>query len=101
MIDKITQSALRFPGLVLLAVLAVLAVGVYKYQHLPVDAFPDISPIMVPVFAEGHGMAPEEIERLITYPIESAMSRSVHGRAGHFGQSDVAWRDRHSHRDAG
>jgi cobalt-zinc-cadmium resistance protein CzcA len=41
---------------------------------MPVDAFPDISPIMVPLFAEAHGMAPEEVERLITYPIESAMN---------------------------
>jgi cobalt-zinc-cadmium resistance protein CzcA len=41
---------------------------------MPVDAFPDISPIMVPVFAEAHGMAPEEVERLITYPIEAAMN---------------------------
>ncbi|HCF96947.1 MAG TPA: CusA/CzcA family heavy metal efflux RND transporter, partial [Verrucomicrobia bacterium] len=31
-------------------------------------------PVMVPVFAEGHGMAPEEMERLVTYPIESAMN---------------------------
>ncbi|NIA15579.1 MAG: CusA/CzcA family heavy metal efflux RND transporter, partial [Nitrospiraceae bacterium] len=74
MIDKITEAALKVPGLVLIAVLIILGVGVYKYQRMPVDAFPDISPIMVPVFAEGHGMAPEEIERLITYPIESAMN---------------------------
>lgn len=74
MIDKITQASLKVPGLVLLAVTAVLGIGVYQYRRMPVDAFPDISPIMVPVFAEGHGMAPEEIERLITYPIESAMN---------------------------
>ncbi len=74
MIDKIIECALRLPGLVLLAVAAVIGLGVYQYQRMPVDAFPDISPIMVPVFAEGHGMAPEEIERLITYPIESAMN---------------------------
>lgn len=74
MIDRITQLSLKTPGLVLLAVLAVLSIGVYQYNRMPVDAFPDISPIMVPVFAEGHGMAPEEIERLITYPIESAMN---------------------------
>jgi len=54
--------------------LAVIALGVYRYSDMPVDAFPDISPTMVPVFAEAHGMAPEEIERLITYPIESAMN---------------------------
>ncbi len=74
MINRITQSALKTPGLVLLAVLAILGIGVVQYKRMPVDAFPDISPIMVPVFAEGHGMAPEEIERLITYPIESAMN---------------------------
>lgn len=74
MIDRITQAALKLPGLVVIAILAVLGLGVYQYQRMPVDAFPDISPIMVPVFAEGHGMAPEEIERLITYPIESAMN---------------------------
>ena len=74
MINRITESALKVPGLVLIAVLAVLGLGIYQYQRMPVDAFPDISPIMVPVFAEGHGMAPEEIERLITYPIESAMN---------------------------
>src|SRR5210317_2648320 len=74
MIDRITQSTLKAPGLVLMAVLAILGVGFYQYRHMPVDAFPDISPIMVPIFAEAHGMAPEEVERLITYPIESAMN---------------------------
>jgi cobalt-zinc-cadmium resistance protein CzcA len=74
MINKITESALKAPGLVLLAIIAVIGTGVVQYRRMPVDAFPDISPIMVPVFAEGHGMAPEEIERLITYPIESAMN---------------------------
>ena len=74
MINKITESALRLPGLVLIAIIALLVAGIYQYQRMPVDAFPDISPIMVPIFAEGHGMAPEEIERLITYPIESAMN---------------------------
>ena len=74
MIERLVKSALHLYGLVLVAVVALLAVGVYEYQRMPVDAFPDISPTMVPVFAEGHGMAPEEIERLITYPIESAMN---------------------------
>ena len=74
MINKLVESALKFPGLVLVVLIAVLSLGIYKYQNMPVDAFPDISPVMVPVFAEGHGMAPEEIERLITYPIESAMN---------------------------
>lgn len=74
MIDRITSQSLKTPGLIILAVLAVIGVGIMQYRSMPVDAFPDISPVMVPVFAEGHGMAPEEIERLITYPIESAMN---------------------------
>ncbi len=74
MIDWIIEKALAARGLVLLGAIAVIAAGIYQYRQMPVDAFPDISPIMVPIFAEAHGMAPEEIERLITYPIESAMN---------------------------
>ena len=74
MIDRLIEASLQAKGLVVLAILAVLTYGVYEYRRMPVDAFPDISPIMVPVFAEAHGMAPEEIERLIAYPIESAMN---------------------------
>lgn len=62
----------RLIGVVLF--IGVLALGVFSYQDLATDAFPDISPVMVPVFAEAHGMAPEEVERLITFPIESAMN---------------------------
>lgn len=74
MINKFVEMGLKAPAMVVLGVLGIIAIGIYQYQRMPVDAFPDISPIMVPVFAEGHGMAPEEIERLITYPIESAMN---------------------------
>ena len=72
--DRLIDASLRTHGLVIIAILAVIGFGVYAYTQMPVDAFPDISPIMVPVFAEAHGMAPEEIERLITYPIETAMN---------------------------
>ena len=74
MINRTVEASLKLPGLVVLAVIATIGVGVHQYGRMPVDAFPDISPVMVPVFAEAHGMAPEEIERLITYPIESAMN---------------------------
>ncbi len=72
--DRLIDSLLRTHGLVVMGVVAVIAFGVYSYNKMPVDAFPDISPVMVPVFAEAHGMAPEEVERLITFPIESAMN---------------------------
>ncbi|MDP6359229.1 MAG: efflux RND transporter permease subunit, partial [Planctomycetota bacterium] len=74
MIDRLIEAALRARGLVIVAILGIIGFGIYEYRRMPVDAFPDISPIMVPIFAEGHGMAPEEIERLITYPIESVMN---------------------------
>ncbi|MDI9383972.1 MAG: CusA/CzcA family heavy metal efflux RND transporter [Verrucomicrobiota bacterium] len=74
MLNRITETALKYPGIVLIAIVGVILGGIHQYRVMPVDAFPDISPVMVPVFAEGHGMAPEEMERLVTYPIESAMN---------------------------
>jgi cobalt-zinc-cadmium resistance protein CzcA len=74
MIDKLIEFALKQRILVMVFVVAVIGLGLYQYTKLPVDAFPDISPVMVSIFAEAHGMAPEEIERLITFPIESKMN---------------------------
>lgn len=74
MIEKIIALALRKRLIVILILLISIIAGVDQYLRLPTDAFPDISPVMVPIFAEAHGMAPEEIERLITFPIESAMN---------------------------
>lgn len=74
MFDKSLAAAVKFPFFVLLASLIVFVAGVHGYRTMPVDAFPDISPVMVPIFAESHGMAPEEMERLITWPIESVMN---------------------------
>ncbi|MCD4691210.1 CusA/CzcA family heavy metal efflux RND transporter [bacterium] len=74
MISRIVRLSLRRRAVVVLGMLAVIAVGIFSYSGMPVDAFPDISPIMVPIFAEAHGMSPEEVERLISYPIESAMN---------------------------
>ncbi len=74
MIDRIVRLSLRTRAVVVLGMLAVIVAGMYAYSGMPVDAFPDVSPIMVPVFADAHGMSPEEVERLISYPIESAMN---------------------------
>ncbi|UCE05073.1 MAG: efflux RND transporter permease subunit, partial [bacterium] len=74
MIQRIVQFALQQRLLMILIIIFLVGLGVHSFQQLPIDAFPDISPVMVPVFAEAHGMAPEEVERLITYPIESAMN---------------------------
>ena len=74
MINRLIEFSLRVRGLVVATMIGVMVFGIYSYRHMAVDAFPDISPVMVPVFAEVDGMAPEEIERLITFPIENAMN---------------------------
>ncbi len=74
MIERIINAVLKNRGLVLLALLGVVGLGIFEYRRLEVEAFPDISPIMVPVFAEADGMAPEEVEQLVAYPIETAMN---------------------------
>ncbi|MBN2447730.1 MAG: efflux RND transporter permease subunit, partial [Phycisphaerae bacterium] len=71
---RIVDISLRYRFFVVIAIAGVVGYGAYAYTQLPIDAFPDTSPVMVPVFADAHGMAPEEIERLITFPIESAMN---------------------------
>lgn len=61
----------------LLATIAVLAVGlsgIWAFHAIPVDAFPDVTPSLVQVFTETEGLAPEEVERYVTFPIEIAMA---------------------------
>ncbi len=72
--EKILQICIKNRLLIVLAMIGITIAGVVQYSRLPTDAFPDISPVMVPIFAEAHGMAPEEVERLITFPIESSMN---------------------------
>ncbi len=67
----------RIAGGRLLAAIAALAMtlgGIWAFRALPVDAFPDVTPSLVQVFTETEGLAPEEVERYVTYPIETAMS---------------------------
>lgn len=52
----------------------VLAAGWFSYTQLPVDAFPDVTPTLVQVFTETEGLAPEEVEKFVTYPVETAMN---------------------------
>ena len=48
--------------------------GAYALTTLPIDAFPDVSPVLVQVITVAPGLAPEEVERLVTYPVEVAMN---------------------------
>ena len=56
-----------------LSVLLLLA-GIWTARAMPIDVFPDLTAPTVTILAEGHGMAPEEMESLVTFPIESAIN---------------------------
>lgn len=58
----------------LVSAVLVLIGGYFSYQQLPIDAFPDVSPNLVQVFTQTEGLAPEEIEKYVTYPVEVAMN---------------------------
>lgn len=67
----------RLAGGRLLAAIFVLIMtvgGLFAFRALPVDAFPDPSPSLVQVFTETEGLSPEEVERYVTFPVETAMS---------------------------
>ena len=74
MFEKLINMSLKNRGIILFALLAVTALGIFEYKKLDVEAFPDISPVMVAVFTEADGMAPEEVEQFISYPIENSMN---------------------------
>ena len=74
MIHHIVHFALRQRLLVLLVVGFIAVGGAISFQHMPVDAYPDLSPPMVEVITQWPGHAAEEIERLVTIPTEVEMN---------------------------
>src|SRR5277367_2405507 len=74
MIHYVVQFALRQRLLVLLVVAFLAVGGAISFQHMPVDAYPDLSPPMVEVITQWPGHAAEEIERLVTVPTEVEMN---------------------------
>jgi cobalt-zinc-cadmium resistance protein CzcA len=74
MAHRVVRAALDQPLLVLLLTVALVGVGIWSFRRLPVDAYPDISPPMVEVVTQWPGHAAEEVERLITVPVENGMN---------------------------
>jgi CzcA family heavy metal efflux pump len=74
MIDALIRWSLAQRAAVLAVALIVAAVGVRAAAALPVDVFPDLTAPTVTVLAEAHGMAPLEVERQVTFPIEAALN---------------------------
>ncbi len=70
---KFIEFSLRNRLLVVSLAVLMLAGGYAVYRNLPIEAFPDVSPVLVQVFTETHGLAPEEVEKYVTFPVEVAM----------------------------
>ncbi|MCJ7563002.1 MAG: CusA/CzcA family heavy metal efflux RND transporter [Candidatus Aminicenantes bacterium] len=73
MIERIISFALRQRLLVIICVLLLIALGVYSFIKLPIDAFPDVTNIQVEVLSSAPGLSPLEVEKFVTYPIEMAL----------------------------
>jgi cobalt-zinc-cadmium resistance protein CzcA len=74
MLTKIVEVSLSYKYLVLLATLVLAILGIRAVTKVPIDAFPDITPVQVSILTESPGLSPEEVETLITFPVESAMA---------------------------
>ena len=74
MIAKLVSFALRQRFLIVVASLALMVWGAVSFQKLPIDAYPDLSPTHVEIITQWPGHAAEEIERLVTIPIEIEMN---------------------------
>ncbi|OQW63360.1 MAG: cytochrome-c peroxidase [Nitrospira sp. ST-bin5] len=70
MIERVIRTALEQRLIVLLVVLGLIVSGVAAFRHLPIDAFPDVTPVQIQVITKAPSLAPAEIERLVTFPLE-------------------------------
>ena len=73
-IQRLVEASVAQPLLVGLLVLTIIGVGIFSLRRLPVDAYPDVSPPSVELTAQWPGHAAEEVERLITVPIETELN---------------------------
>ena len=80
MLNKIIRFSLQNRLLVLVASVLLLIGGTYTAFHTEVDVFPDLNAPTVVVMTEANGMAAEEVEQLVTFPIETAVNGATHVR---------------------
>jgi cobalt-zinc-cadmium resistance protein CzcA len=74
MLERLVELSLKYKLLVILAFASIAFLGVQALRQLPIDAFPDVTPVQVNVYTEAPGLAAEDVELLLTTPVESAIA---------------------------
>lgn len=74
MLNALVDASLRYKVLVLVFFAVLVGLGVQAFRNVPVDAFPDVTPVQVNIYTESPGLAAEDVEKLLTTPIEGAMA---------------------------
>ncbi len=74
MLNKIIEVSLRYKILVLAAFALIVFLGIRAWQNVPLDAFPDVTPTQVNIYTESPGLAAEDVEKLVTTPVETTMA---------------------------
>jgi cobalt-zinc-cadmium resistance protein CzcA len=74
MLNNLVELSLRYKFLVITAFAVVAFLGWRAVTTVPIDAFPDVTPIQVNIYTESPGLAAEDVEQLLSFPIESAMA---------------------------
>ena len=80
MLNAIIKFSLNNKLAIMLSVLLITIGGIYTMQKIEVDVFPDLTSPTVVVLTDATGMAPEEVERLVTFPIETAVNGATNVR---------------------
>lgn len=78
MVNTLLGFSLRRPFLILLIAGMLALVGLYAFRTIPIDAFPDVTSVLVQVVTKAPGLSPEEVERLVTFPIEQQVTGVPH-----------------------
>ena len=80
MLNRIIRYSLNNKLMILLAVVLLVIGGTYSAKRIEVDVFPDLTMPTVVILTDAHNMAPEEVERLVTFPIETAVNGATNVR---------------------
>ncbi|MCB1676281.1 MAG: efflux RND transporter permease subunit [Halioglobus sp.] len=74
MLNKLVEASLRYKFLVIIIFLVIGFLGWRAVTSVPIDAFPDVTPVQVNIYTESPGLAAEDVEQLLTFPVESGMA---------------------------